>query len=197
MTSASGLEGAQERDVDGLFARIRADREQATMVARKALSGDEGAQGPATGAEADVPVAGSGKGQASSGRKQKPQVQPAGTEVAGEAISEAAPGATSETEVVGASPNGDAPNRDAAAVERFFELRNEMAGDLGSSLARKLKRALQDQQNSLLDQLRKRGATPANVLPSEDPDRFVEAGRPLLARGSALRSGTGRRPLRR
>ncbi len=187
VTSTSGLEGAQERDVDGLFARIRADREQATMVARKALSGDEGAQGPAAGAETDVAVTGSGKGQASSGRKQKPQVQPADGEVAGEAISEAAPAATSETEVLAATSNGDAPNRDAAAVERFFELRNEMAGDLGSSLARKLKRALQDQQNSLLDQLRKRGATPANVLPSEDPDRFVEAGRPLLAR--AVRSG--------
>ena len=51
-------------------------------------------------------------------------------------------------------------------------------------MARKLKRALQDEQNSLLDRLRnlKVPATPANILPNieEHPDRFVEAGRPLL-----------------
>ena len=58
------------------------------------------------------------------------------------------------------------------------------ARDLGASLARKLKRALQDEQNSLLDRLRslKGTATPANVLPDpeEHPDHFAEAGRPLL-----------------
>ena len=60
----------------------------------------------------------------------------------------------------------------------------QVTRDLGSSLARKLKRALQDEQNSLLDRLRslKGTATPANVLPDpeEHPDHFAEAGRPLL-----------------
>jgi hypothetical protein len=65
-----------------------------------------------------------------------------------------------------------------------LERRDEVAGHLDSSLARKLKRALQDEQNSILDRLRnlKGAPTAANVLPSaeEQPDRFVEAGRPLL-----------------
>ena len=72
-----------------------------------------------------------------------------------------------------------------------MERRDEVAGHLDSSLARKLKRALQDEQNSILDRLRnlKGAPTPANVLPNaeEQPDRFVEAGRPLLQ--EAARAG--------
>jgi hypothetical protein len=72
-----------------------------------------------------------------------------------------------------------------------LERRDEVAGHLESSLARKLKRALQDEQNSILDRLRnlKGSPTPANVLPNaeEQPDRFVEAGRPLLQ--EAARAG--------
>ena len=68
--------------------------------------------------------------------------------------------------------------------EKLFERGDQVTRDLGASLARKLKRALQDEQNSLLDRLRslKGTATPANVLPDpeEHPDHFAEAGRPLL-----------------
>ncbi|HXW78102.1 MAG TPA: DivIVA domain-containing protein [Acidimicrobiales bacterium] len=181
-TTGPGPEGAQERDVEGLFARIRADREQATIMARKALAEDEAAPSGGDREEA-APAPGTGKGQASGGKKQKQQVESTGADRPADEASEANPVvATNEAEALAAAPDSGTD-----AVGRFFELRNEMAGDLGSSLARKLKRALQDQQNSLLDQLRKSGATPANVLPEEDPDRFVEAGRPLLAR--AVRSG--------
>ena len=79
-------------------------------------------------------------------------------------------------------PDAGAAEVDAGA--RLLQRGDEVTRDLGSSLARKLKRALQDEQNSLLDRLRslKGTATPANVLPDidEHPDHFADAGRPLL-----------------
>ncbi len=70
------------------------------------------------------------------------------------------------------------------AGERLLEREATVTRDLGSSLTRKLKRALQDEQNSLLDRLRslKGPVTPASVLPDADehPDHFADAGRPLL-----------------
>jgi hypothetical protein len=67
-----------------------------------------------------------------------------------------------------------------------------VTGRSQSSLARKLKRALQDEQNSILDRLRnlKGAAAPARVLPGaeEHPDRFMEGGRPLLEQ--AAKAGT-------
>ncbi len=66
----------------------------------------------------------------------------------------------------------------------FFAQRDEVFNRLESSLARKLKRALQDEQNDLLDRLRNVKGPPASakILPSADehPDRFVDASKPLL-----------------
>lgn len=88
-----------------------------------------------------------------------------------------------------------APLRDQGAGSALAELlarREEVTGRLEASLARKLKRALQDEQNSLLDRLRgvKGPATPADLLPSEEehPDRFADAGRPFL--DEAMRAGS-------
>jgi hypothetical protein len=72
----------------------------------------------------------------------------------------------------------------ANVTDDFLERRDQIVLRLESSLARKLKRALQDEQNSLLDRLRglKAPVKPADVLPNteEQPDRFVDAGRPVL-----------------
>jgi DivIVA domain-containing protein len=183
-SGGAGADAAQEKDVEGLFARIRADREQATMMARKALSEDEAAPGDASGGES-TPAPGSAMRQAASVRKQKQTGEAAAGAGLAEAAAEEGPlEGTSDASTLAVMPEDE---DEVDAVGRFFELRDEMAGDLGSSLARRLKRVLQDQQNSLLDQLRKSGTTLADVLPDEDPDRFVEAGRPLLAR--AVRSG--------
>ena len=76
------------------------------------------------------------------------------------------------------------PTAEGAGPVDFFARRDQVTARLESSLARKLKRALQDEQNSLLDKLRnhKGPVTAAAVLPSpeEQPDRFVDAGRPVL-----------------
>ena len=95
-------------------------------------------------------------------------------------------GATGIASPVVSQPDdpSSAPAADLDAGARLLERGDAVTRDLGSSLARKLKRALQDEQNSLLDRLRslKGTATPANVLPDPDehPDHFADAGRPLL-----------------
>ena len=91
---------------------------------------------------------------------------------AGEAVADAG--------IAGDGPTGGQDNH----VQDFLDRRDELTSRLESSLARKLKRALQDEQNALLDRLRslKGPVTEADVLPNveEQPDRFVDAGRPVL-----------------
>ncbi len=169
-------EAGGQRDVQGLFARIRASRAEATTTARKTLYQQDDLEpsgaGPGTGHDqADI------------------EVEAATSGVVGEPGS--APGAEDATS---AAPEGDGPvpaSQETGTDQEFFRRRDAITSRLESSLARKLKRALQDEQNSLLDRLRnlKAPATPANILPSaeEHPDRFVEAGRPLLE--EAVRAG--------
>jgi DivIVA domain-containing protein len=68
--------------------------------------------------------------------------------------------------------------------EVLLQRRDEAIGPIEASLARKLKRALQDEQNDLLDRLRGLRAKPtaALVLPAigAHAERFSAAGRPLL-----------------
>jgi DivIVA domain-containing protein len=171
------LETGGQPDVQGLFARIRASRAEATTTARKTLYHQDTLEPSGTrtvtegGAEAVVSaVAASVSGPVTEG----------GT--AGEA---ADLGPTSEE--AGPGPASEEETTD----QEFFRRRDAVTRRLESSLARKLKRALQDEQNSLLDRLRnlKAPAAPANILPNveEHPDRFVEAGRPLLE--EAARAG--------
>jgi DivIVA domain-containing protein len=165
----NGTSTSQERDVQGLFARIRASRVQATSEARKALSdtGQLSQSDQDAGAEVGLDLTAA-----------------EGTEALDIA------GGTADYEE--ARSDQDEVNHDHEGTRTaFLERRDEVAGHLESSLARKLKRALQDEQNSILDRLRnlKGSPTPANVLPNaeEQPDRFVEAGRPLLQ--EAARAG--------
>jgi DivIVA domain-containing protein len=139
-----------QHDVQSLFARIRAGREEAATAARKALKeapeGQEGSLGAAGGA------AGSQEGAASTDGGEDGQGSPEG----------------------------------------LFAERDKVLTRLEASLARRLKRVLQDEQNSLLDRLRslKVPAVTANLLPSAEahPDRFAEAGRPFLE--EAARAGS-------
>ena len=135
-----------QRDVETLFARIRAGREEAASSARRSLSSQSGNPSP---------IADQGADEADTSKEPGPATL------------------------------------DGARAE-YFSRRDQLATRLEGSLARKLKRALQDEQNSLLDRLRStRGtATAASVLPpaEEQPDRFVEAGKLLLE--EAARAGS-------
>jgi DivIVA domain-containing protein len=140
--AAASMEGEADRAdaAVGLFARIRADRQEAVAQAREILE-SEGSEGSQDTAVAD------------------PAMNP--------------------PEVV---TDGEFPrsNEDESALQR----RDEAVGTIEASLARRLKRALQDEQNDLLDKLRNvRGQpTAAQVLPERDAHaaRFAKAGRPLL-----------------
>ncbi len=160
-------DAGQDKDVQGLFARLRENRDQATRAARKTLR-DSGSQ---KHSEAAPEQAAASQGEAGQ----------AGLDRAG---ADATVGATAVEASAGTAIAGNARAGAPEAGAVLLQRSEEVTRDLGSSLARKLKRALQDEQNSLLDRLRslKGTPTPANVLPDPDehPDHFAEAGRPLL-----------------
>jgi DivIVA domain-containing protein len=163
----AGDEAGQDKDVEGLFARLREDRDQATRAARKTLRDGSQKRGDAP-APQDAPATRDENGIA--------DVDLPGAGATGEAAAVVVSDVTAGAELARAS----APDAGVMLLQRG----EEVTRDLGSSLARKLKRALQDEQNSMLDRLRslKGTPTPANVLPDPDehPDHFAEAGRPLL-----------------
>jgi DivIVA domain-containing protein len=192
MEHDNGTGTSQERDVQGLFARIRASRAQATSEARRALSDTDQPVEPG-----QVDSAGS----AVTAAAEQAVGLELGTGAEQDAVAELGLDLTAAEEAKGPGISGDAAGHEGSRSDgdrdededdhhhrgprsAFLERRDEVAGHLDSSLARKLKRALQDEQNSILDRLRnlKGAPTAANVLPSaeEQPDRFVEAGRPLL-----------------
>ncbi len=174
----AGAEATGPHDVEGLFARIRASRAEATTTARKTLDQQDG-PGPSGSDVTGTEVLGDNA--------------PGGTTTVPDLPDEtAAVDQQGEVPVVVAEGNGHGPSpEETNADQEFFRRRDAITSRLEASLARKLKRALQDEQNSLLDRLRnlKVPATPANILPNieEHPDRFVEAGRPLLE--EAARAG--------
>ena len=100
--------------------------------------------------------------------------------------------ATEATEVdAPAASNGSHPPEPADADQRALKERDEQTGPLEAQLARKLKRALQDEQNDVLDRLRvNRGKLDA-VLPGETDQagRYRRVARPVL--DQAARAGAG------
>jgi len=182
--------------VEGLFARLRADRMRAAAEARAVLS--EGGGEVALVADADDATAGDAP----------PEVAPAG-EVAGEEqAAEAAlvgrseirrievPTAVSSPliEVLDAEAEaGGEESGDAALLAERAKLVNEVE----AVLLRRAKRALQDDQNEVLDQVRQRwGSEEGFELPPEEPQRrrMVVASAPLLEevlrRGAAFAGGS-------
>ena len=147
--------------VDELFARIRADREQAVADAEEVLA-DNG-KTPAEALDAKPNAAdGDDGGDGGDG---------------GVAAGDATP------------PDGG-PVSDAD--EALLQARDAALEGIEQQLTRKLKRALQDDQNDLLDRLRKRGkSTFVSLLPETDEQsqRFREVGRGLLE--DAAMAGVG------
>jgi vacuolar-type H+-ATPase subunit H len=189
------------RDVQNLFARIRASRAEATSMARKALYVNGRAEDTQAGSSDATARAGSAAvGAISDGGPNMPP-EPTREEASGVPDAEVAIATNAGSTEAGSAEAGSAEAGEAdvgastqaaehpgtgesSGEQEFFSRRNQVTAHLESSLARKLKRALQDEQNSLLDRLRslKGAATPASVLPNaeEHPDRFMDAGRSLL-----------------
>jgi hypothetical protein len=87
------------------------------------------------------------------------------------------------------APAGEVPDADADADESLLQRRESAVIDLESSLTRKLKRALQDEQNDLLDRLRGLRGEPTalRLLPGLDDQvaRYASAAQPLVDRAAA------------
>jgi DivIVA domain-containing protein len=146
---AQGGEGPESPTVDGLFARIRAGREEAVTQARQVLSGEIASDAKADGSPPDS--------------------------------------VTSADEPGPPSPAEDDTDAGLALTgedEALLERREAALGEVEMILTRKLKRALQDEQNSLLDRLR---ASPGEPHPAillgpvaEHRQRYIDAALPQL-----------------
>jgi hypothetical protein len=105
---------------------------------------------------------------------------------AGESVRAEAPASPADAASGKGVPGGDAPTD--AADESALQQRDQVLEPLGAQLVRKLKRALQDEQNEVLDRLRTaRGASaPDTVLLSvvDQARRYRDVAEPLLARAS-------------
>jgi hypothetical protein len=141
---AAAGEAGREHDVDALFAKLRAGREDAVHHARAVLDSEP--------ADADAPEPSNGHGgpAAAEAPEVDPTAETTGPETTGEASSAAESGSAADAALV--------RERDAALkrVQR--------------DLVRAAKRAVQDEQNELLDVLRKERGRPApdTVLPGLD-----------------------------
>ena len=181
--------GGASSDVDGLFARLRA--RQGTDGRQEGETGPDDADaamgaGPAGhGGEGDALAASNGNAPAE-GR--------ADAESSGQAAAtgdEAAPagGAPAEAIPAGGAPAGQAPAEEAVGAPQppdapaepsaehvALERRAAALDPIVTAMARRLKRALQDDQNGLLDRLRKGpGTWTDDLLPQESTQRALYA----------------------
>ena len=160
-------------DVDALFARIRSERAESVARAQQVLAGDGS---DTVAAEADEPEA----VEAEVAPDETPSDEDAGDEDAGD----------------------DADDQDAGGVGRellasaaSLEHRTATIAPLDKLLSRSLKRHLADEQNVVLDVLRRTESTdPADLLPSPDDHAagYAEvAERELRAAAHAGAEGVG------
>ena len=191
--TASHDPGGSTADVDGLFARLRA-RQGDDVVA-----GTE--HGPPNGTAADE--AGTGEAGGDPSQTDTAGADTAGADVpsqlgaaAGETGAEtgAAPGAATGEAVAApaaaeqaAAEQAEEPTPEGAALER----RAALLDPIVTTMARRLKRALQDDQNSLLDRLRQGpGTWSDDLLPDEQAQRALYAKASAAGVRDSMAAGT-------
>ncbi len=110
-------------------------------------------------------------------RSDKPSPSPSSPAAAGPVEAQVGDPAT-EAVVEGPSgPDGEDGDGDDQVVDPLVAQRDEVLNPLVATLARRLKRSLQDDQNDILDRLRAKGGWAPGVLLSEEDHarRYVEA----------------------
>lgn len=135
---------------------------------------------PAPGGRSGAPASGSASTR-TAGARRKPATErtrestPGPSSAASGAPAEA-PAPETSSAAAGASSEAD-HDESESVVDPVLAQRDEVLTPLVSSLARRLKRALQDDQNDILDRLRAKGGWAPGVLLSEDDHalRYVEA----------------------
>jgi DivIVA domain-containing protein len=160
-------EGVRSQAVEELFARLRAER-----------AGEDAAP----------------SGEAGAGARVEPTTPPSGTDPT---VGETGPPDGVEprnAEPDEARPAGDiseaGPDVDAGggAGDPRLVRRDQLLVPIAGDLSRKLKRALQDDQNDVLDRLRSKGTWSDDVLPSEEEhrQRYVKASTAALSEAAVV-----------
>jgi cell division septum initiation protein DivIVA len=173
----------QPAAVDDLFARIKAGREDAVAHAKVVLD------------EPDVPTAApaappSGAESGADTHPDPPQKESRSTGTPGaDAREDVAPAAgPAQTSRHGGRSDRDLEPPRSDEEEAWLQRRDEALGRTEANLTRKLKRALQDEQNDLLDRLRSLRGRPTadSLLPrlEDQHGRFALAAAVLVEEGS-------------
>ncbi len=174
----AGAESASA-DVGAVFARLRAEREGKVAHAEAVLAAPPPAPTePADDAEPTGAAVEPTPGD-TTGAHVEPAAEPAPTAEREPAI-EAAPAGNAEpasdtapaAEAAASAEGGSAPPNDAteeaAADAALLARRDDIVSEIDARLLRRLKRVLTDEQNEVLDRLRRaRGTSPAEVLLEE------------------------------
>lgn len=202
---SAGASGAPESggDVDELFARLRAEQD-ATTAAEAETSVAEGAEAveaepaatPTPPAEAEGTATSSAKSKAPSKTSKAKATKAATTGelvvpgAEGDQIEEATAPAEGPSEAEAAESAAEAEETEpGAAGDPRFAQRDERLAPIGDRLARRLKRALSDEQGEVLDRLRRTRGRPdtATVLGDADDQRarYVDVARPFLQQAAA------------
>jgi DivIVA domain-containing protein len=148
-------ESSRKQAVDDLFARLRAERGR--------HESDTGT-GAAAGGSSSAPP-GPGAAAATTEAAKAAPVP---------AADQASPTATAEAS---SPPAVEGGSEEAVSVDPRLSKRDEMLGPVVSTLVRRIKRALQDDQNDILDRVRAGGGWgPSVLLPAEEHEqRYVVA----------------------
>lgn len=179
-------DGEEPRDVDALFARIRAERAESVARAQRVLSG-----GSAVEATAEVPAETSAQAPDASRVEPEPEPEPdVDVDVDADVGTDVDAGA--EADVEGAEDvavgDVDAVPSELLASEPSLERRAEVIDRLDGQLSRALKRHLADEQNGVLDGLRRSQSTAIDdLLPpsSEHTAGYAAVAGPILAEAAA------------
>jgi DivIVA domain-containing protein len=194
---------SRRQAVEDLFARLRAADEVAEPPALEAAESPAaaGAEGEPEATPAPAKVARRGakrapaKGAASAGAP-----APAPAEQPESGTGDASEGGAASEAAGAASEDDGATEADAAAdIDPDLARRDELLAPVVTAMARRLKRALQDDQNDILDRLRGAGRWGPEVLPSvEDHLARYQAAAEHLAQaagfGTRFAGGGGKAP---
>jgi hypothetical protein len=172
--SETGNGTGHEQHVEDLFARLRASGLGDGPSARDPGDTGESARTEAPSADVGSSVV-------------EPALTPAMERTSNGGIEESRTGES--TTAAPATLSDDEPTLILARPLQLVR-RDELLGPVIAGLARRVKRALQDDQNDILDRLRSQGGWKDGVLPelSEHTARYVEAAKEMLA--EAARAGS-------
>jgi DivIVA domain-containing protein len=185
-TASSTVSGDSDEVIESV--RILSATRAAPSPSAAGGTGDPSAEGQAPSGSPSKATA-RGKPAADRGAKPGPGPTSAASGPSTEAPVRGGKSQDSTSAPEAGGPDSESEEPDTALVDPLVAQRDEVLTPLVSNLARRLKRALQDDQNDILDRLRAKGGwAPGVLLPEEDhAQRYVQAASDQLTEAS--RSG--------